>query len=83
VSTASERIEATVWLESNGPDITPQQRPEFFSAADSYYEENPVAERSTDPLGCITQDERVFAGILRKVLGEAPPSPPSPSLDLP
>ncbi|MGO2311771.1 MAG: hypothetical protein ACTH6N_04055 [Brachybacterium tyrofermentans] len=83
VSTAGERIEATVWLESNSPDLTSQQRANFLSAVDTYYEEDPVAERTAGPLGCIRQDERKFAEILRKVLGEVPPSPPSPSFDLP
>lgn len=83
MSTESERIEATVWLESNSPDLTSQQCAKFLSAVDAYYEVDPVAERTAGPLGCIRQDESKFAEILRKVLGEVPPSPPSPPLDFP
>lgn len=83
MSTAGERLEATVWLESTAPNINSSQRAEFFSAVDAYYDEDPVVERSAGPLGCIQQDERMFASILREVLGEVPSSPSTPPLDLP
>lgn len=83
MSTAGERLEATVWLESNAPNINSSQRAEFLSAVDAYYEADPVAERSADALGCIRQDERRFAEILSTILGEAPASPSAPSFDLP
>ena len=83
MSTTSEHLEATVWLESAFPDIPPQQRREFFAAVDAYYEEHRVAERSTGALGSIRQDEQVFIETLRAVLGGESPATKSPSIDSP
>lgn len=83
MSIQGERLEATIWLETTFPDIPQQQREQFFAAVEAHYEQHPVVERPAHALENLQQHERTFAEILRNVLDEDPPSPPSPSLDLP
>lgn len=74
MSTPSERLEATVWIDSTFLDIPVGQREEFFAAADAYYDAHPVAARCPDTLGILHQDDRAFTEILRCVLGEDHPA---------
>lgn len=72
MSTPSERLEATVWLESTFPDLSEEHRAEFYSAVDAYYGEHPASGRDLDPLSMIRQDDHAFAAILRSITNEDP-----------
>lgn len=54
------------------------QRADFVTAVIACYGEHPVAERRPDTLGIVRQDDRVFAEILRSILGEDLPPIASP-----
>lgn len=68
MSTPGEQLEALVWLEAAHPDISAQQRAEFFAAVDVYYDEHPIASRGPDTIGILHEDDRAFTVILREVL---------------
>lgn len=70
MSTPSEHLEATVWLESTYPDIPPRLRTEFVTAVDAYYAEHPITGRCPDTIEILHQDDRAFTEILRVLLNE-------------
>lgn len=77
-----KRLEAMLWLKTAYPDILSQQRDDFLGAVEKYYDEHPVVVRPKSAFESLQQDEQRFAQILRKVLGEDPPSAPTPPFDL-
>lgn len=83
MSTTSEHLEATVWLESRHPDISDEQRIAFFTAVDAYYAKHPVTSRGPDPLDILREDDRAFAAILYSITGEDLPPTTSPSVNSP
>ena len=70
MSTPSERLEAEIWLDTTDPDLPACQREGFFHAVDEYYDQHPTAERGTDFLAMLHDDNCAFAGILDVILSE-------------
>lgn len=83
MSTASEHLEAKIWLEATVADMLDEKRAEFFAAVNAYYAENPVADRGPDSLAVLREDNVAFAKILRSIYGEEPPPFASPSIESP
>lgn len=73
MSTPGEQLEARVWLEAACPDISAQQRDEFFTAVDAYYDKHPIAARCPDTVGILREDDRAFTAILREALSREHP----------
>jgi hypothetical protein len=67
VSTPSERLEAEIWLDSTGPDLSTRQREAFFAAVNEYYQAYPTADRGTDILTTLREDDHAFALILNEI----------------
>lgn len=68
MSTASDRLEAEVWLETSGPDLAACQRDAFFVAVDEYYQVYPTADRGSDFLATLREDDEAFSLILNEIL---------------
>ena len=74
MSTPSERLEATIWLESLDPDVPPELTEKFFAGVDEYYATYPIADRGPDIFAILREEDEAFARILRAVLPEDFPS---------
>jgi hypothetical protein len=74
VSTPSERLEATIWLEANLPNAEPDVVEEFLAAVDEHYAEHPTASRGNHPLTTLREDQQAFARILSAILPKDHPS---------
>lgn len=72
MSTPSERLEAEIWLDGTCKDLTDEQRESFFTHVDAYYRQNPTADRGTDVLRVLEEDDRAFARILAAVCSQGP-----------
>ncbi|MGP5641559.1 hypothetical protein ACTXPS_19230 [Brachybacterium tyrofermentans] len=70
MGTPGERLEAEIWLETIGPDLSAEQWDAFFYAVDEYYDEHPIADRGPDFLATLRNDDRAFALILDEVINE-------------
>lgn len=68
MSTPSERLEAEVWLDTTRPDLSADQQDAFFAAVDEYYDEHPTADRGSDFLAMLREDDRAFAHTLDAIL---------------
>ncbi|MGP5053273.1 hypothetical protein ACTXI9_17405 [Brachybacterium alimentarium] len=73
MSTPSERLEATIWLESTLPDVPSDVQEKFLAGVDEYYAEYPIADRGSDVLVTLKDDNEAFALILRAVLPKDDP----------
>lgn len=77
MSTPSERLEATVWLDATYPDLPTEQRANFYTAVDEYYEQHPIADRCPHTLAILKQDDHAFAEILRSIRADQHPALPN------
>jgi hypothetical protein len=67
VGTPSERLEAEIWLDATGRQLSDEQRRTFFAHADVYYRRNPTSDRGADFLGTLREDDAAFARILESI----------------
>lgn len=67
MSTPSERLEAEIWLDGTCEVLSDEQRETFFTHIDTYYRRNPTADRGTDVLRVLEDDDLAFARILAVV----------------
>lgn len=74
MSTAGERLEATVWLDARNPDLPAARRTAFYTAVDEYYTQHPITDPRPHALDTLKQDDRVFAEILDSILGKDQPT---------
>lgn len=74
MSTPTERLEATVWLDATCPELPPAQRAEYFALVDDYYRANPIAERGGDIMRILREDNSAFARILATVQPQEDPT---------
>lgn len=70
MTTPSERLEATIWLDATYPELPAEQRAAYYAAVDDYYEQCPIADRQPHALDILKQDNRAFDKILGSVLRE-------------
>lgn len=68
MSTPSERLEAEIWLETTNPDLSADQRDAFFAVVDEYYDQYPTADRATNVLTTLHEDDREFTRIRNEIL---------------
>ncbi len=64
MSTRSERLEAEIWLDGSGQELSDAQRTTFFAHVDNYYVQNPTATRRADALRALRDDHAAFGRIL-------------------
>lgn len=67
MSTPSERLEAEIWLDGTGRQLSDEQREAFFAHVDIYYRRNPTSDRGADLLSVLREDAAAFARILESV----------------